>query len=191
MSQGLKKVTILFIYLFCLAKSYSQLNELPEYGFVIGDKCGQVIDTDFSNGHLSIHISFPETKTLCGKLNGNTLTGTFEGQPFTMTFESNGNGEGLLRDGTHILMVEGSKVTDDDNIELLESRGLTKSFYSFLTDHGFILDDAIGIYHVVNTEQISITVIFGKNGKDLFPYPNRQRVNTLTYSKGKWSFLLH
>lgn len=117
MIQGFKKVSILLIHLSCLLIGYSQSNEPPEYGFIIGDKCGQVIGTDFANGHLSIHISFPETKTVCGKLSRNTLTGTFDGQSFTMTFEPNRMvSKGRLADSTKLIMLRG-RLTDHHELE--------------------------------------------------------------------------
>lgn len=158
MSQGFKKVTILFIYLFCLAKGYSQSNELPEYGFAIGDKCGQVINTDFSNGHLSIHISFPETKTLCGKLNGNTLTGTFEGQSFTMTFERDGVGKGHLADSTKLTMLRG-RLTHHHELELsLKSMEIYHEYRSKL--HNRYAKDIIGVYIDKTEVSYGATIVF-------------------------------
>ncbi len=133
---------------------YSQTYGLDKHGFIIGDQCGQIVESEFSNDHLSIHIAFPERKTLCGKLEGNVLTGTFEGQSFIMTFEADGTGNGKLNDGTELLMVEGEKATTTSYQKLLESRGISDSFYRFIADQRISLNDAIGIYYLVKFDQI-------------------------------------
>lgn len=189
MNLDFKKIAILPVFLFCVSVEsvvYSKSNEPPEYGFIIGNKCGQVIESTFSNDHYSIHVAFPETKTVCGILSGNTLSGTFEGQSFTMTFEASGIGKGLLNDGTELLMVRGEKKSQTNYEKLLESRGLKNSFNRFMTNQGIALDDAIGIYSVVHYSRISVTLVFGRKDIGAFSQFNRKRVNTIAYSKGKW-----
>lgn len=189
MNLDINNIAILPVFLFCISVEsvvYAKSDEPSEYGFIIGNKCGQVIESTFSNDHFSIHVAFPETKTMCGKLNGNTLAGTFEGQSFTMTFEASGLGKGVLHDGTELLMVRGEKNTHTNYEKLLESRGLKNSFNRFMTDQGIALDDAIGIYSDDHDSRISVTLIFDSKDIGISSPFNRKRVHTITYSKGKW-----
>ena len=165
---------------------YSQTYGLNKYGFIIGNDCGQIIDTEFSNGHLSIHIAFPERKTLCGKLEGNVLTGAFEGQSFMMTFEAGGTGHGRLHDGRELLMIEGEKATNAGYQKLLERKGVSNSFHRFIADQRIQLNDAIAVYCLVKSDRILITLIYDGIGKDGSSQVEGKRVAILQYSQGTW-----
>ena len=188
MDPKTKEVIILLVCCLVSIKSkvYSQIDGLDKYGFIIGNQCGQVIESEFSNDHLSIHIAFPEKKTLCGKLEGNLLTGAYEGQSFTMIFDADGTGVGKLNNGTELFMVRGEKNSHTNYEKLLESRGLKNSFHRFMTDQGIALEAALGIYTVVYPNGLSVTLIFGEKHIGSSSQFKRTRVNTITYSKGKW-----
>ena len=96
---------------------------------MIGDKCGQMIKSELVNDHLSIHLAFPELKTLCGRLEGNYFLGEFDGQSFKMDFNRVGNVKGWLSDSTEILIMKGGCISFKQPELKLETMGISNQFH--------------------------------------------------------------
>ena len=184
-SGKLLLLSVLFFSEF--VRVFSQPMELAEYGFVVGDKCGRVLDSSFANEHLSIYLSFPERRTLCGKLHANTLTGTFGGQSFTMVFEVSGRGKGLLNDGTELLMIKGSQIEGKELVQTLESIGALNKFHSRLQQEKVSFYDVIGTYMEKNASSIHLKLVL-KTASVAQP---GQRVIRINFSlvNGEWDLL--
>jgi len=182
------KVVILSVLFFSESMMvFSQTSELAEYGFVVGDKCGRVLDSSIANEHLSIHLSFPEPRTLCGKLHENTLTGTFAGQSFTMTFEVSGRGKGFLNDGTELLMIKGSQTDGHELAQTLESIGVLNKFHFRLQQEKVSYSEVIGTYVEKNASSIHLKLVLktasvAQLGKRLIPI-------SFGLENGEWDLL--
>ena len=160
MSAVSRKVVILSVLFFIESMMvFSQPTELAEYGFVVGDKCGRVLDSSIANEHLSIHLSFPERRTLCGKLHENTLTGTFDGQSYTMVFEISGRGKGFLNDGTELLMIKGSQTDGHELAQTLGSIGVLNKFHLKLQQEKVSYNEVIGAYVEKNASSIHLKLV--------------------------------
>ena len=156
-----KGAIFLGLLIFVSIKSivYSQMYGLDQYGFIIGDQCGQIIESEFANDHLSIHIAFPERKTLCGQLQGNTLSGTFQGQSYTMIFNADGTGKGKLKDGTDLLMVRGEQIKPHESETTLDSLQLLEEFHESIQKSKISMEDVIGCYLEKDSNSALLTLI--------------------------------
>ncbi|MEO1051371.1 MAG: hypothetical protein AAFX87_12150 [Bacteroidota bacterium] len=169
---------------------YIQPQETTKYGFVIGDQCGEVINTYLVNNDFSIHLLFPNgRKILCGQFVKDTLEGVLDGLSFRMTFGLRGRGHGVLSDGTEMLMIKGAKISHKKLCRRFKVNGLYEALKPWSKEVNLPLNEAIGYYVHTTLDDILVTFVYETGyTHEYFGPQSKSRTIISHYLAGQWTF---